>query len=182
MTLTFGATSVPWTVSWTGEEETSVAFCRFAGGLALCQAEAQGVGKPRFGKPHYVRQRQAIVEELCDLCGKLLKGRTKVSLSHARSRMNAVNAGDILQVEPLLHRECALASTRFCPSLKRDIASEALNVFQVTRYRVQFAIMGPQFIHHYVPSYRERVGDRIIGHAKVQLLDFVQRNLAWLSR
>jgi hypothetical protein len=74
MLLTFGNTPVPWTASWSAEERFYVAPCRFADGRrAICQEEAQGRGKPMFGKPHSQRQRQAIVEGLCDLCRKPLK-------------------------------------------------------------------------------------------------------------
>ena len=178
----FGATAVPFTVSWTGEEKHFVGHCRFSGRQALCMAHSPGVGKPQFGKPHSNRQRQAIAEGLCDLCGKSLKNRTKVSLSHARERMNAAGGGTgILQVEPLLHRECALESMKFCPSLKRDIANGSLMIRQVSRYRVQFAIMWPEYIAHYVPDYIVKPTDRIVGHAKVELMGWIDRNLDWLS-
>lgn len=179
----FGATAVPFTVSWTGEEKQFVGYCEHASRRALCMAVAPGIGKPQFGKPHSNRQRQAIAQGLCDLCGKSLKTRTKVSLSHARERMNAAGGGTgILQVEPLLHRECALESMRFCPSLKRDIAAGALMIRQVNRYRVQFALMSPEYIHHYVPDYVPDPRDQIVGHAKVELMGWIDRDLDWLER
>jgi hypothetical protein len=178
----FGATAVPFTVSWTGEERHFVGHCRYSGRQALRMEHSPGLGKPQFGKPHSDRQRQAIAEGLCDLCGRGLKNRTKVSLSHARERANAAGGGTgILQVEPLLHRECALESMKFCPSLKRDIASGSLIIRQVSRYRVQFAIMGPEYIAHYVPDYIAKPTDRIVGHAKVELMGWVDRDLDWLS-
>lgn len=178
----FGATAVPWTVSWTGEQSFFVAWCPHARMPAICQQVAPGEGKPRFGAPHSQRQRQAIAEELCDLCGKPLKNRTKVSLSHARSRMNAAGPMDVLQVEPLLHRECAAESMRFCPSLKRDAERGTLMVRQVLRSRVQFAIMAPQFVGYYVPGYEAKEGERIVGAAKVQLIDWKDRGARWLAK
>lgn len=180
--LQFGATSVPWTVGWTGEESFRVDRCRFSGRPAICQAIAPGVGKPTFGKPHSQRQRQAIAECRCDLCGKPLKLATKVSLSHARPVGHGADGLAILQVEPLLHRECAAISMRFCPSLKRDIAAGTLMVRQVTRWRCQFAIMGPQFVSHYVPGYVAKPIDRIVGAAKVELLGWIDRDERWLER
>jgi hypothetical protein len=179
--LQFGNTAVPWTVQWTGEESFSVGPCRFARRPAICQATAPGVGKPTFGKPHWERQRQAIAQCLCDLCGKPLKLATKVSLSHARPVGHGAEGLAILQVEPLLHRECAAESMRHCPSLKRDIAAGTLMVRQVTRWRVQFVIMGPQFISHYVPGYIAKPSDRIVGAAKVELLRWVDRDMDWLG-
>lgn len=178
----FGATAVPFTVSWTAEEKQFVGDCPFSGRRALCMPHRPGIGKPQFGKPHSNRQRQAIAQGLCDLCGKSLKTRTKVSLSHARERMNAAGGGTgILQVEPLLHRECALESMRYCPSLKRDAASGSLMIRQISSYRVQFALMSPEYINHYVPDYVAKPGDRIVGHAKVELMRWTDRDLDWLS-
>jgi hypothetical protein len=178
----FGATAVPFTVSWTSEEKKFVGRCQHARAMALCMPSSPGVGKPQFGKPHSNRQRQAIADGLCDLCGKTLKNRTKVSLSHARERMNAAGGGTgILQVEPLLHRECAMESMKYCPSLKRDIAAGALMIRQISRYGVQFAIMSPEYITHYVPDYVAKLSDRIIGHAKVELMGWTDRDLGWLE-
>lgn len=88
----------------------------------------------------------------------------------------------ILQVEPMLHRECAAICLRHCPSLKRDIQQGSLNAWQVYRHRVQFAVMGPEYIIHYVPDYLSSPDDRIIGHAKVELLRWTQRDSAWVER
>jgi hypothetical protein len=180
--LHFGNTAVPWTVGWSGEESFFVGPCRFADGRpAICQAEAPGVGKPSFGKPHCQRQRQCIAEGRCDLCGKPLKLSTKVSLSHARPVGHGAEGLAILQVEPLLHKACAATSMQHCPSLKRDIAAGTLRVRQVTRYRVQFAVMGPQYVSAYVPDYVAKSSDRIIGAAKVELLQWIDRDADWLG-
>lgn len=183
MTLTFGNTPVPYTVSWSGEERFFVAVCPHARRPAIRQASAPGQGKPLFGKPHSDRQRETIARALCDICAKPLKNRTKVSLSHAGIRGNAAPGGTgILQVEPLLHRECAAISMRFCPSLRKDIQAGTLMIRQVTRWRAQFAIMGPEYVHHYVPGYVAKPGDRIIGHAKVELLSWSDRDEDWLEQ
>lgn len=182
--LSYGEAPVPYTVSWSGEERHFVGVCPHAGRPALCQAVAPGEGRPAFGKPHSGRQREVVALGLCDLCGGTLKSRTKVSLSHARWRDNALVdrlATGILQVEPLLHRECAATSMRYCPSLRRDTAAGTLMVRQVTRWRCQFAVMAPEFIGHYVPGYVAGAGERIIGHAKVELLDWLDRDAAWLA-
>lgn len=180
--LQFGNTAVPWTVGWTGEESFHVGPCRHADGRpAICQAVAPGVGKPSFGKPHWNRQRQCIAECRCDLCGRSLKTATKVSLSHARPVGHGARGLAVLQVEPLLHRACAAESMRHCPSLKRDIAAGTLMVRQVTRWRVQFVIMGPQFISTYVPGYDAKPHERIVGAAKVELLQWRDRDADWLE-
>lgn len=177
MTLTFGNTPVPFTASWTGEEKFTVGPCPHSRRIAIFQASAPGEGKPLFGKPHANRQRQVIADGLCDLCGKPLAARTKVSLSHARVRNNGAEGPAVLQVEPLLHRECAATSMRFCPSLRRDIATGDLMVRQVTRYRVQFAIMDAEYTQEVAG-----VACQAVGHAKVELLAWKDRDEAWLQR
>lgn len=177
--LYYGGIPVPYTVSWTAEEGSEhLAICRWAGGrLALCMREARGEGKPRFGAPNMIRQRQTISLALCDLCGRPLKNRTKVSLSKARPFAHGASYGDILQFEPMLHAECAATSMQHCPSLKADIAAGTLLVRQVSRWNVQLAVLSAE-------GNGEKFGDRrvAIGHAKVQLIDWVDRDEAWLRK
>lgn len=174
--LTYGGVPVPYTVSWTAEETISIGPCPWGGTVCLIQPWAQGEGKPRFGAPHSGRQRQVIAEGLCDLCALPLKLRTKVSLSHARPSMKAAKIGDILQVEPLLCKDCARISLRHCPSLKRDVGDGSVVVRQVTRYRVQMAVMSSEYC-------LEIAGRAVkaVGHAKVQLLAWTDRDEAWLG-
>jgi hypothetical protein len=173
--LTFGNVPVPYAASWTAEEKVFVADCPHSGRKAICQEEARGEGKPLFGRPHANRQREVIALDLCDLCAKPLKNRTKVSLSHARPRSNGASAFDILQVEPLLHKECAAISMRHCPSLHRDVKNRTLEIRQVIQHRVQFAIYSEQGTF-------EATGQRCtaISHAKVHLLRWKDRDERWL--
>lgn len=181
--MKWGNIEVPWTVSWTGEERQFVGPCRHADGmLALRMPEMSGVGKPNFGKPHWDRQRQCIAEERCDLCGKPLRFATKVSLSHARVNPTGANGPCVMQAEPMVHKPCALVCIEQCPSLKRDIAAGTLAVRQVLKSRVQFAIMGLEYIQHYVPDYEPVPGQKIVGHAKVELIRWIDRDEAWLRR
>ncbi|WP_270374929.1 hypothetical protein [Marinicauda sp. Alg238-R41] len=179
--LTYGQTPVPYTASWTGEERMFVGPCEHAGDRqALCQEQSRGQGRPEFGKPHMVRQREVIARGLCDLCARPLKTRTKVSLSHARVRANGAEGPAVMQVEPLLHRECAAESCRYCPSLKKDIRAGTLFIRQVTRYRVQFAVMDPRYAEHYGCDVPEGINP--VGHAKVELLSWRDRDTDWLMR
>lgn len=176
--LMYGGVPVPNTASWSAEERLFIGRCPHAGDRpAICQDAAQGDGKPLFGKPHANRQREAIVRGLCDLCGKSLDARTKVSLSHAKIRLNGARVGEptVMAVEPLLHRECAIISMRHCPSLRRDVREGALMVRQVTKYEVQIALMTSEYG-------LEVAGEAVIaaGHAKVVLLKWRDRDAAWL--
>lgn len=174
--IRYGGVPVPYTVSWSAEDGNwRLDRCAHAGRLAVMQREARGEGKPRFGKPHSQRQREVIALGLCDLCGKPLAGRTKVSLSHARVVPHGASGPCVMQVEPLLHRECALVSMMHCPSLKRDIQEGSLKIRQVTRHQVQMAMMSAEYM-------AEITGDaRIaVGHGKVVLLAWKNRDEAWL--
>lgn len=175
--LYYGGVPVPFTASWTAEERFYVGPCKFGGTVSICQHDARGQGKPLFGKPHANRQRQAISGHLCDLCARPLRARTKVSLSHAKIYGHGAEGPAILQVEPLLHRECALVSLKHCPSLKRDVAGGEVMIRQVTFYRAQTAIMSPEYVE-------TLTGTRVkaMGHAKVELLTWLDRDLAWLER
>ena len=173
----YGDIPVPWVASWSDENQFFLEPCPYARAIAICQNDAQGLGKPQFGKPHSGRQRRAIATGLCDTCGRPLAARTKVSLSHARPQAHGHQIGDILQVEPLMHRECAAISVRHCPSLKRDIALGSLRVRQVTRYQVQFAVMDEIYTNQMTGEFR-----KAIGHAKVQLITWCDRDQDWLSR
>jgi hypothetical protein len=174
--IRYGGVPVPFTVAWSAEIVMVVRRCPYAGRPAICQQDARGIGKPRFGSPHADRQRQVIALDLCDLCAKPLKARTKVSLSHARAQLHGAHGGDILQVEPMLHRECAAISLAHCPALKRDLREGSLRVRQVTRHRVQFAMMSPEYV-------LQTAGQEIkaVGHAKVELLAWTDRDEAWLE-
>jgi hypothetical protein len=174
--LMYGGVPVPWTSAWTAEETFHVARCRWAGMLAICQAVAQGEGKPRFGKPHSQRQRQAIAAGLCDLCAKPLRLKTKVSLSHARIRLDGAQGACVMQVEPLLCRPCAILSMAHCPSLKRDIKNGTLMVRQVGGYQVQIARMSRAYVKEITGTAVEAA-----GHAKVVLLSWKDRDAAWLE-
>lgn len=174
--LYFGAVPVPYTVSWTEEQETFLALCPYAKATALCNPVARGIGKPKFGAPHMQRQREVIAKGLCDLCGKPLAARTKVSLSQAHSVAHAARFGDVLQVEPLLHRECARISMAHCPSLKRQATDGTLHIRQVFLHRVQFAVYSDQGVFEACG-----VRQKAVSHAKVQLVKFADRSVEWLD-
>lgn len=140
------------------------------------QDENRGAGKPLFGKPHANRQRETIARGLCDLCGRPLANRTKVSLSHARPVPHSADGFEVLQVEPMLHRNCAATSIHLCPSLKRDAVDGTLMVRHVTRFRAQFAVMTGEYVE-------TLTGERVkaVGHAKVQLIAWIDRDADWLG-
>ncbi len=177
--LYYGGVPVPYTASWSAEENTHhIATCAYSGLPALCQASARGEGKPLFGKPHSNRQREVIALHLCDLCGRPLRVSTKVSLSHARVQPHGAEGPAVLQVEPLLHRQCAAISVKHCPSLRRDIAAGRLHIRHVTRFRIQFARMSEVYVAELTHGASRETA---IGHAKVELQAWRARDISWLE-
>lgn len=177
--LTYGGVPVPYTAAWSAEEVPGMVYlgrCPHSKRLAIRQKHARGEGKPRFGTPHMDRQREVIALDLCDLCARPLKNRTKVSLSQARPQLHGAAPGDVLQVEPLLHKECAAESMRHCPSLKRQVQEGVLHIRQVTRHDCQFALYSEQGTF-------EATGERkvAVSHAKVQLIRWIDRDPDWLG-
>ncbi len=175
--LKWGNMPVPYTVLWTAEAgQTYVGKCEFTGMQATCEPTNRGVGKPIFAKPHANRQRETIFKDWCDLCGKPLKGRTKVSLSKARTVFTDTGAV-VLQVEPMVHKDCALTCVELCPSLKRDVKNGTLFVRQVLKHRAQMALLTSAAVMEFCGV--EKKGD-VIGHLKVELLKWKDRDLQWL--
>jgi hypothetical protein len=175
--LFFGNTPVPNTAGWSEEEHFFLAECHYFKRVAICQRSAQGEGKPQFGKPHAERQRQAVAQCLCDLCGKPLRLATKVSLSHARPVPHGAEGWAILQVEPMLHRQCAAQCIELCPSLRRDVQAGSLMIRTVTRWRAQCALMSAEYVATLTGVCRVA-----LGHAKIELLQWTDRDLDWLTR
>ena len=172
---TYGNLPVPWTVSWSSEDRFYVGKDS-VGRHAVCQSESPGFGKPVFSKPHMQRQRKCIVERRCDLCGKSLRNRTRVSLSNARPTAHAFRPGDILQVEPMVHKRCALISLSYCPALRRQIADGIVRILQVTCDDVQLAVLDEDAVESFTGERR-----KAIGHAKVWIKRFNVRDLDWIG-
>ncbi|WP_127144092.1 hypothetical protein [Pelagibacterium montanilacus] len=174
--LNFGNVPVPYTVLWSAEDPMHIAKCEFTRRAAVCNAVAPGVGKPIFGKPHMQRQREVVVLEKCDLCAKPLKGQTKVSLSHARPRIAARGQLVIMQVEALVHKDCAAICLDHCPSLRADIRRGSLVVRMVTRYQVQVA----QLTGAAVLEFTGEHAPGCVGHAKIVLQQWKDKDEKWL--
>lgn len=173
--LLYGTLPVPWTVSWTAELKHELG--EFAGRPAIVQPTAHGTGKPDFKNPHFVRQRMAMHRHLCDLCGRSLKSATKVSLSDARPSLIGASAGDVLQVEPLLHKACAATSLKHCPHLSRKVRDGEAYIRHVMQHRIQNAIVSADGVEELTG-----IRQKALGYAKVQLLKWADRDVAWLNR
>lgn len=177
--LYYGGVPVPFAASWTAENEFTIGALPWnLDQPAICQNNARGEGKPDFGKPHWDRQRLAVHLGLCDLCARPLAGRTKISLSHAKPRVGAGLGLVIMQIEPMLHKECARESLKHCPSLKRDIAAGTLQIRQVFKWSAQLALVTNEGL----AGFNLPPQPNVAGHAKIILEKWADRDLKWLER
>lgn len=176
--MKYGDIHVPWTASWSGEDQFFIARCCYANDLpALCQNENIGVGRPLFAKPHAVRQRKAMALRLCDICGRPLRGRTHVSLSQESPREVSGLGFIPLAVEPMVHKECALLALQQCPSLKRQAESGALRIRQV----FQAKLVAQQLTEAATLEYAGVAAQGAVGHLKLAVVKYLDRDTKWLE-
>ncbi|WP_129141507.1 hypothetical protein [Modicisalibacter coralii] len=169
----------PWTVLWSGEANDDwLAPCRHANGaMAIHSISRPCDGKPLFGKTHPNRQRQAMAQCLCDICGKPLATRTKVSMSQLRTIEvggRAVSA----QVEPLCCKPCAAASLSACPHLRKQVANGAIQVRQVLRHSLISQVLTSEAVMEFTG---QRCGEPVIGHLKLVIEKSRDRTTKWLG-
>jgi len=112
--------SLPWSVSWTGEQSFSLRPSRdFPGLTDLVQAEHPGHGVPRFAALHVTRHRRAMVLHLCHVCGKPTHKRDR-HIFPVQSGGMAMMPDNTLRYAgniPPLHLACAERAQRLCPHL-----------------------------------------------------------------
>lgn len=125
---------VPWVTSWSDEPETGVAPCPSVDGqLAIGQAENAGVGRPLYSQNHLFRQRRAVREMLCPMCGRPTPAHdrwTQTGYWTTAGELRARGFGpalpaDLADAKPLLncgaiaplHHACAQAAVTRCPHL-----------------------------------------------------------------
>ncbi len=115
--------NVPWSSAWTVEIEFHVVPSRdFPGMLDLIQKEAQGEGEPLFAAMHLMRQRRAMMQHLCHVCGKRTPPDDRWLFPLQSGGM--VPMGDGTQLYggnvPPVHLKCALNAKVLCPHLRKS--------------------------------------------------------------
>lgn len=163
MIVGYGNLPVPYPVVWSSEDEYWVARCPVVGRLAICQKESRGEGVPKFGQPNVMRQRRAICEGLCDLCGKPLKNATKILLANWRP----LGTDEPVCPEPMLHAECARESLQHCPALRAQVRQGTLRVLRVSRWDALIPPTDTENVHRFVPGWS---GGPVVGLAGIKVL------------
>jgi len=108
--------NVPWNATWSGEDRCEIRPCKYAGGrLAVWSPFKPGLGKPLFAKPHMVRQRAAIAESRCTVCGGITSKSDRWWFPFGDWH------GDWwVSTESAVHKSCAAIATAACPAIKRQ--------------------------------------------------------------
>ncbi|WP_019608845.1 hypothetical protein [Nocardiopsis sp. CNS-639] len=117
-------TPVPWTAQWSSGTEHVVE--RENGPVLVCTCRI-GKGRPRFGNPCANRQRQAVAERRCSVCG------TPIS-AKATCAWTVADTATRYYVEPPAHLHCLLFALQACPKLA-SIAHRT-HVVQAVNYTV----------------------------------------------
>ena len=101
-----------------GNDPTDLVRLPNGGGLILRCSCKFDVGRPRFGKPCPYRQRKAMMERRCVVCGRNIKlGRPVIFLGVSRNRPDGVGDPMWTSIEPPAHAPCAAYSALACPRL-----------------------------------------------------------------
>lgn len=152
--------SVPWNASWAGEARLEIRPCKYAGGeLAVWQKTAQGVGRPIFTKPHFVRQRISIARYVCTVCGEHAPAEDRWWFA-----LGAYRGEWFMTTEAPVHKKCAEHALQVCPHLKLKNAGENLSRFPVGA-RVIASIVGGE-------KFEKDFGLRLNGRTVVGALKF----------
>ena len=118
--------TVPWSVSWTGEDKFELQdSVDFPGLVDLVQVERPKTGTPKFAAMHVTRHRAGMVQQLCHVCGRrTLKNDRYLFPVQSGGFVTVIGdestryAGNV----PPVHLACAKRAARLCPHLSHAFA------------------------------------------------------------
>lgn len=116
---------VPFVAPWDekGVEHEQVIRTKKYGLLLNCTCVI-GQGKPILGVLCPDRQRKAMIQNLCQICGEKIEGQRRIFVGDYRGEGAEA---DKFQ-EPPMHEECARYSLLACPALQRKLDGVAVHV------------------------------------------------------
>ena len=132
---------VPWITSWSSEDRYGVRPCRWADGrLAVWEPHTPGVGYPCWRVRHIVRARQAVVRQLCGVCGQHFPPDDRWLVPFGRyERID--DAVAYVLAEPASHRAClSHAMALLCPALSKLNAAQALDQPRPTKLLLRLPV------------------------------------------
>ena len=169
--------TVPFVAAWSSElVQISLPEPALGGRPCLFPEIVSPRGVPILGKMECGRQRLAILDGLCQVCGKIL-GRWKWSAAMGRliTKESLVNLGDgYLRSEPPCCRRCAAIAARLCPGLRRlQPGWQAMR-----RAQVLPQVMDGAALAKAAPAAYKGVRGPVIGYLEYMLTE-ARESLTW---
>lgn len=112
---------VPWITAWSSETEPAPQWrhCEHAGTVALWRPETPGVGQPMFKILHEVRQRRAVAQLLCQVCGKRTPSHDRWLFAKGGWQPNPDGPGQFWCTDDApVHRACGNLVRERCPFIR----------------------------------------------------------------
>ena len=175
----FNGTPVPWTTAWSDEDANwHLTTSHYTGDRALLsQKSAIGSGRPLFTTVHMERQRAAMIQGRCDVCGKVIgKHQARVLLAEPDRLKGTDLQGHVMAPS---HRECARLAATVCPWILRQIECGKLTVTVVLASSIALAQIDPDIVESQIGR---RVAVPVFGHAKMIVNKALRRDAEWLMR
>jgi len=115
-------TEAPWSVAWSGEQAFRLQPSRdFPGMVELDQKQAPGEGQPIFAMMHVARQRRAVIDHLCHVCGRSTPKHDRWIFPVASGGLVTLHDGTQqygCNVPPI-HKACTHRAGLECPHLSK---------------------------------------------------------------
>lgn len=111
---------IPWSVAWSGEQAYRIQPSRDFPGLAeIDQKQAIGVGEPLFAVIHATRQRRAMIDLLCHVCGEpTVAGERYIFPTASGGLVTLLDGTQQFGCNvPAMHKACADRAAAACPHL-----------------------------------------------------------------
>lgn len=112
---------VPWITAWSSETEPAPQWrpCEHGGETALWRPETPGVGQPMFKILHEVRQRRAVSQLLCQVCGKRTPSHDRWLFAKGGWQPDPDGPGQIWCTDDApVHRACGNLVRERCPFIR----------------------------------------------------------------
>jgi hypothetical protein len=112
---------VPWVTAWSSELDVPDQWrhCDYAGEVAIWRPETPGVGLARFKALHEVRQRRAVKELLCQVCGRRTPSHDRWLFAKGGWQPDPDNGGWMWCTDDApVHRACGNLVRLRCPFIR----------------------------------------------------------------
>lgn len=178
--IRWGDLPVPYVAAWSSETTMRVGKDSLIGNRpALFRGGGRGKGKPIFGQMDEARTRVVVVNRLCQVCARPLRGVGYV----ADVPYGSVNGAPLVH-EPPACRPCFQTALALCPGIARMAALPRMLFARVRRYDAILVTLAPaeggdEELNRVLTAWR---GEPVVGYARPALADYDVLSLAQSQR